>query len=121
MFLKIEIQHLAYDQCSQKNLGIEDTIPNALDSNHHPYYLLCKSHTVEALDCSNLNVLAEIEKSVTQQIFEGISPSIKSFFRRKSALVEAGIEALLNLITHNKSGRSCSQAIFLITYVSKKE
>ena len=38
------------------NLGIEGTIPNALGSSHHPCHLLCKSHTVEALDCSNLNV-----------------------------------------------------------------
>ena len=34
---------------------------------------LCKSHTVEALDRSNLNMLAEVEKSVKQQeIFEDI-------------------------------------------------
>ena len=91
---------------SQKILELK-TLPNALGSNHHPYHLLCKIHTAEALDHSNLNVLAEVEKSVKQQeIFEGINPSIKSFFRRKSALVEA----LLNLIIHDKSGRSCSQA-----------
>ena len=35
-----------------KGLGIEDTIPNAFGSNHHPYHLLCKSHTVEALNHS---------------------------------------------------------------------
>ena len=89
-----------------KNLGIKDTIPNVLGSNHHPYHLLCKSYTVEALDSSHLNALAEVEKSVKQQeIFEGINHSIKSFFPGKSALVEAGIEALLNLITDCKSGR----------------
>ena len=33
-----------------KNLGVERTIPAALESSHHPYQLLCKSHTVEALD-----------------------------------------------------------------------
>ena len=102
---------LAYDRCSHKNLGIEDILSNALGSNHHPYHFLCKSHTVEALDRSNLNMLAEVKKSVKQQeIFEGINPSIRFFFPGKSALVEAGIEALLNLITHDKSGRSCSQA-----------
>ena len=90
-----------------KNLGIEDTIPNALVSNHHPHHLWCKSHTVKALDRSNLSVLAEVEKSVKQQeIFEGINPSIKSFFHGN--LVEPGIEARLNLIMHDKSGRSCS-------------
>ena len=70
-----------------------------------------QSHTVKALDRSNLNVLPEVEKSVKQQeIFEGISPSIKSFFHGKGALGEAGMEVLLNLITHDKSGRSCFQA-----------
>ena len=94
-----------------KNLGIEDTIPNAFGSNCHPYHLLYKSHIVEELDCSNLNVLAEVEKSVKQQeIFESINPSIKSFFCGKSPLVEAGIETLLNLITYDKSGILCSQS-----------
>ena len=67
----------------RKKIGIENTIPNALGSNHHPYHLLCKSHTVETVR-SNLNVLAEVEKSVKQgEIFEDINPSIESFFHRK--------------------------------------
>ena len=45
-----------------KNLRTKDTISNALGSNHDPYHLLCKSHTVEVLDRSNFNVLAEVEK-----------------------------------------------------------
>ena len=54
-----------------KNLGIEDTIPAALGSTHHHHHLLCKSHTVEALDKSNLEVLANIEKKVDQrEVFE---------------------------------------------------
>ena len=58
-------------------------------------------------------MLAEVEKSVKQQeIFEGINPSIKSSFCGKSALAEAGIEALQNLIIHDKTGRSCSQVDF---------
>ena len=93
-----------------KNLGVESTIPAALESSHHPYHLLCKSHTVEALDRSNLEVLASIEKVEQQQVLENINPALKSFFRGKKALVEAGIEALLTLITHNKSANSCSQA-----------
>ena len=65
--------------------------------------------TVEALDRSNLGV--SIEKKVNQQaVFESINPALKSFFRGKTALVEAGIDALLTLITHNKSANSCSQA-----------
>ena len=93
-----------------KNLGVESTIPAALESSHHPYHLLCKSHRVEALDRSNFEVLASIEKKVEQQVLEIINPALKSFFRGKKALVEAGIEALLTLITHNKSANSCSQA-----------
>ena len=68
----------------RKKIGIENTIPNALGSNHHPYHLLCKSRTVETLVRSNLNVLAEVEKSVKQEeIFEYINPSIESFFHGK--------------------------------------
>ena len=94
-----------------KNLGVESTIPAALESSHHPYHLLCKSHTLDALDRSNLEVLASIEKKVEQQqVLENINPALKSFFGGKKALVEAGIEALLTLITHNKSANSCSQA-----------
>ena len=103
-----------------KNLGIEDTIPEALGSNHHPIHLLCKSHTVEALDRSNLKVLAGIEKSVDQQkTLEGINPALKSFFRGKTATVEAGIDALLSLITH-KSANSCSQAD-MFEYICERE
>ena len=45
-----------------KSLRTKDTISNALGSNHDRYHLLCKSHTVEVLDRSNFNVLAEVEK-----------------------------------------------------------
>ena len=50
-----------------KNLGIEDRIPVALGSNHHPYHLLCKTHTFEALHRSNLEVLVTIEKKVSNE------------------------------------------------------
>ena len=86
-----------------KNLNIEETVLDASDSSHHPYHLLCKSHTVEGL--------LRIEKTVKQQdVSEKIYPSLRCFFRGKKALVEAGIEALLTLITLDKSGKSCSQA-----------
>ena len=58
-------------------------------------------------------MLAEVKISVKQQeIFEGINPTIKSFLLGKRALVEAGIEALLNLTTHYKSGRSYSEYFY---------
>ena len=50
-----------------KNLEIEEKIAKALDSSRIPLHLLCKSHTVEALDKSSSEVLNEIEKSVKQQ------------------------------------------------------
>ena len=50
-----------------KKLEIEEKIAKALDSSHIPLHLLCKSHTVEALDKSSSEVLNEIEKSVKQQ------------------------------------------------------
>ena len=94
-----------------KNLEIEKTIAAALRLSHIPLHLLCKSHTVEALDRSNLEVLARIEKDVNQQqILESINPRLRSFFRGKTAVVECGIDALLKLVTHNKSANSCSEA-----------
>ena len=75
------------------------------------YHLLCKSHIVEKLDATNLNVLATIEKSVKQrELFESINPSLKSFFQGKKTVVEAGINALMTLVSCDKSGKSCSQA-----------
>ena len=72
-------------------------------------HLLRKSHTVEALDHSNLSVLYEIEEQGKQrEILDGINPSLKSFFRGKKTTVEAGIKALLSLISHDKSGKSSS-------------
>ena len=45
---------------------------------------------------------------------------MRSFFRGKNALVKAGIEALLNLITHNQSVWLCSQAN-LFDHICKRE
>ena len=94
-----------------KNLKIEDLIGESLAFDHWPYHLLNKSHTVEKRDATNLEVLATIEKSVKQrELFESINPSLKSFFRGKKTVVEAGIDALMTVVSHDKSGKSCSQA-----------
>ena len=67
-----------------KNPKIEDLIGESLGSDHRPYHLLCKFHTVEKLDATNLEVLATIEKSVKQrELFESTNSSLKSFFRGK--------------------------------------
>ena len=76
LFLWEKVDAIMTDSVT-KNLGTEETISNALGSTHQPYHLLCKSHTVEALDKSNLEVLAKIEKSVKQQeVFKQINQSL---------------------------------------------
>ena len=101
-----------------KNLKIEDNIATALGTTYKPMHLLCKSHTVEALDRSNLSVLYEIEKQVKQrEILEGVNLSLKSFFRGKKTTVEAGIEALFSLISSGKS----SSLSDLFDHISERE
>ena len=101
-----------------KNLKVEDNIATALGTTYKPMHLLCKSHTVEALDLSNLSVLYEIEKQVKQrEILEGVNLSLKSFFRGKKTTVEAGIEALLSLISSGKS----SSLSDLFDHIGKRE
>ena len=94
-----------------KNLKIVDGIAMHFGSNHKPHHLLCKSHTVEKLDASNLKVLSQVETSVKQRnTLENICPRLKSFFRGKKTTVEAGIDSLLTLVSHDKSGKSCNLA-----------
>ena len=93
-----------------KNLHIEDIIADSLGSTHKPLHLLCKSHMVEKLDACNLEVLAKFEKKLNQRdVLEGINPRLKSFFRGKKTTVEAGIEAVLNLVSHKTSAKPSSQ------------
>ena len=104
-----------------KNLKIENNIADHFHSNHKPYHLLCKSHTVEKLDTLNLSVLSKVEASVNQRsILESISPSLKSFFHGTKTTVESGIVALLTLVSHNKSGKSSSLAD-LFDHICEKE
>ena len=77
-----------------KNLGIGEMVSTMLGSSHQSYHLLCRTHTGEVLDRSDLEVLCKIEKSVKKlYVLEQIHPSLKSFFRGKKAVAEAGIEA----------------------------
>ena len=63
-----------------------------LDSTHIPHHILCKSHTVEKFDRSNLLVRSKVEKEVRlREKLESISPALKPFFRGKDAIVKAGI------------------------------
>ena len=93
-----------------KNL-IEKTVAKSLSSTYEPYYILCKSHTMEKLDKSNLSVLNELEQSMKiRNLLESVNPALKPFFRGKAAVVEAGIYALLIIVTYDKSANSCSLA-----------
>ena len=49
---------------ASKNLAFEKKVSKALNTNHVPHHLLNKSHTVEALDVSNLHVLSSLEQQV---------------------------------------------------------
>ena len=72
-----------------KNLQIENSVASELNSQHKPMHLLCKSHTVEALDRSNLDVFTKIEKQVNQcGTLKNINPNLKSFFRGKKTAVK---------------------------------
>ena len=74
-------------------------IATCLESDYETVHLLCKGHTVEKLDASNLNVLSLVENLVNlRQTLENKSPSLKSFFHGKKTTVEANIDALITLV-----------------------
>ena len=47
-----------------KNLTVEELVSEELGTDHVPKRALCKSHVVEKLDRSNLEVLAEAESKI---------------------------------------------------------
>ena len=80
-----------------------------IESNHIPYHILSKSHIVEKLDKSNVDVLSKLEKSVNLRgKLESINPALKPFFRAKIAIVDSGISALMKLVAYVKSANSSS-------------
>ena len=94
----------------EKNLHIGEGVAEKLQSDHVPMHLLCKSHTVEAFDRSNLSVLSGIEKKIDfRQSLEMMNPAVRSFLRGKS-VVECAITSILNLVSHDKSATSTNQA-----------
>ena len=106
---------------ASKNLEIEGMITTSLESDHEPVHLLCKKHTVEKLDASNLNVLSYIENPVNQrQSLENISPSLKSFYCEKKTTAEAGIDAWMTLVSHDSLGSHVLKLIYLTLYANEK-
>ena len=88
-----------------KNLEVEDCVAEKLGSHHRPHHLLCKAHVVEKFDETNLKLLSNFEIQLQlHERLECLNPSLKPFFRRKKAIVLAGITAITKLITHEKCG-----------------
>ena len=50
------------------------------------------------------------ERVKLRQRLEAINPALKPFFRGKKAVVVAGIQAILKLVSYDKSGNSSSLA-----------
>ena len=99
-----------HDWLCEKNLKTEDPVSKKLGSKDTPYYLLCKSHVIEKIDASNLDVLIAFEESVKlRQHLEAINTALKPFFRGNK-VVCAGIQAILKLAHYDKSGKSSSLA-----------
>ena len=69
---------------------------------------------MEKIGSSGLEVVSQIKEYVNQHdVLEKINLALKLFFLLKKALVESNVEALLALVTHNKSAKTCSQADLL--------
>ena len=89
-----KINALMTDSVS-KNLSVPEEVASELDSRHIPHHLLCKSHTIEGFDRSNLSVLSKIEKEVGfRQKLESLNPGVKSFLRGKACIAEAALSSI---------------------------
>ena len=94
-----------------KILHIEDDIASALNSNYKSLHLLCKAHTVEALDRSNIAVLGKLESKVKfREALESANPAIKSFLRGEKSVAVSAIKSIISFVSHDKSATSSNQA-----------
>ena len=65
-----------------KNLNIEKTIAEELNSDYVPYHLLCKSHTCEKFDACNVQTLGDLEAKIKlREQIESREPPLKSYLR----------------------------------------
>ena len=77
----------------EKNLHTESGTEATLGSSHIPLHVLCKAHTVKALDGLNINVLASLESSLKfREALESINPDVKSFLRGEKLVVLCAIK-----------------------------
>ena len=95
---------------AQKNLDIEKSIAKELKSNHVPYHFLCKAHTVEALDRSNINVLPNLEHALKfREALKSMNSGVKSFLHGEKSVVLCAINCILSFVSHDKSAASTNQ------------
>ena len=95
-----------------KNHFIGEGVAQRLKSSHVPIHVLCKSHTVEGLDRASLKVLTfclEVPLNLRSEM-EKVNPNLRSFFRN-TTVVQAGMTALLKIVTPDSSANSCSLAV----------
>ena len=94
---------------ASKNLQVEYLVAEMLGSEHIPIHLLCKSHTCEKLDETNIQTLCEIENKINlRKQFEKREPQLKSYLRSSKAVVLAAINALLKLVAQEGDGKTTS-------------
>ena len=106
---------------AEKNLHIEKGIAKELKSNHVPYHFLCKAHTVEALDQSNINALANLEHALKfREALESMNIGMKSFLRGEESVVLCAIKCILSFVSDDKSAASTNQAE-LFDYILLRE
>ena len=94
-----------------KNLKVEYEVANQLGSDHIPIHLLCKSHTCEKLDETNIQTLSEIESKIgLRKQLEKREPQLKSHMRSSKSVVLAAIKAFLKLVAKEGDGKTTSLA-----------
>ena len=85
----------------EKNLKIEFEIARELNSEHVPLHTLCKAHTVEALDRSNIEVLGELDKKVSfRDALVSMNPGIKSFLCGEKCVAVSAIKSILTFVSN---------------------
>ena len=68
-------------------------------------------HTVEALDQSNINVLANLEHALKFRVaLKSMNSGVKSFFHGEKSVVLCAIKCILSFVSHDKSAASTNQA-----------
>ena len=72
-------------------------------------YVLCKSHTCERMDSDNLTTLSIIKSKIgLRDLILKRELLLKPFLRNKKCVVEATMEALLNIVSTEGDGKTNS-------------